>query len=317
MKRKIFNILFAILCVMSVCSCEHELCETHPHHAFVDVRFHWNRSPRAESSVMAVCFFPTNGGPYIRYDFINPEGGRIKIPTGSYHAVCFNSDRANVFCSPESTAHTAFNLFSNRTGVANSLAQAGVRADDTPPRPEGTLDEWVCESPMTVYGDTVYSRGFHEKLGVYTVDFSPRQFFKKYTIHVKEAVNIKYIRAISGMLTSLSDSYYPFAGRSSSDRVSIPFPMTFSTEANTIDGELLAFGHPDDSGVWLAVYIVLGDGSKWYSHIDVTDQVRKAGDADLVPIEIDKLTVPKPIVNGGGLHPSVDDWTTIYVPLKM
>ena len=36
-----------------------------------------------------------------------------------------------------------------------------------------------------------------------------------------------------------------------------------------------------------------------------------------VPIVIDQLPLPKPIVNGSGLQPTVDEWTEVFISIPM
>jgi len=49
----------------------------------------------------------------------------------------------------------------------------------------------------------------------------------------------------------------------------------------------------------------------------VTRQVDDAADPRDVHILLDGLPLPKPIVNGGGFHPTVDEWQNIYVDVPM
>lgn len=50
---------------------------------------------------------------------------------------------------------------------------------------------------------------------------------------------------------------------------------------------------------------------------DVTDQIHSAPDQRNVHIVLDGLPLPKPIVNGGGFQPSVDEWQSVDVDIEM
>lgn len=80
---------------------------------------------------------------------------------------------------------------------------------------------------------------------------------------------------------------------------------------------LLTFGHKAGNNHTLTVYAVLADGSKWYYAYDVTDQIHSAPDPRNVHIVLDGLPLPKPIVNGGGFQPEVEDWQTVPIDIEM
>lgn len=61
----------------------------------------------------------------------------------------------------------------------------------------------------------------------------------------------------------------------------------------------------------MRIYVQLPDGKKVYYTFDVTDQVRHASDPRNVHIVLDGLTLPKPLANGSGFRPTVDDWQEV------
>lgn len=61
----------------------------------------------------------------------------------------------------------------------------------------------------------------------------------------------------------------------------------------------------------------MSDGSKNYYTFDVTRQVDDAADPRDVHIILDSLSLPKPIVNGGGFQPVVDEWQNVEVEIPM
>lgn len=67
----------------------------------------------------------------------------------------------------------------------------------------------------------------------------------------------------------------------------------------------------------LVIYAIMADGSKNYYTFDVTTQVDEAASPHDVHILLDGLPLPKPIVNGGGFHPVVDEWQNIDVDVPM
>lgn len=59
------------------------------------------------------------------------------------------------------------------------------------------------------------------------------------------------------------------------------------------------------------------DGKNYYHTYDVTDQLLRATDKHHVHILLDGLPLPKPIENGNGLQPKVDDWEEVIVDIPM
>ena len=55
--------------------------------------------------------------------------------------------------------------------------------------------------------------------------------------------------------------------------------------------------------------------------MDVTDQmhdkVKNPPESQNIYIDLEGLDVPKPIVNGSGFHPTVDDWASEEIDLRM
>lgn len=67
----------------------------------------------------------------------------------------------------------------------------------------------------------------------------------------------------------------------------------------------------------LTIYLFLTDGTKWYYTYDVTDQVSKAPDPHHVHIAVSGLTLPEPMLTGGGLMPDVKDWNDVNIDISM
>ena len=105
----------------------------------------------------------------------------------------------------------------------------------------------------------------------------------------------------------------------SEECVTIPFDAAVSADKTLVTGSLLAFGHcaATQNAHQLTIYAVLADESKWYYTYDVTDQIHSAPDQRNVHIVLDGLPLPKPIVNGGGFQPSVDEWQSVDVDIEM
>lgn len=100
--------------------------------------------------------------------------------------------------------------------------------------------------------------------------------------------------------------------------VTVPFGVT-SDGISTLTADFLVFGQngPVNPVHKLVVYVIMSDGSKNYYTFDVSRQVDEAADPHNVHILLDGLPLPKPIVNGSGFRPTVDDWQNVDVNVPM
>ena len=70
----------------------------------------------------------------------------------------------------------------------------------------------------------------------------------------------------------------------------------------------------------LTIYAILSDGSMWYYTYDVSELLNDTtlnSDSDDCHIELSGLPIPKPIVNGSGFKPDVDDWENEDIDVDM
>ena len=132
--------------------------------------------------------------------------------------------------------------------------------------------------------------------------------------------NLKYISpdGVSGALTGMSGGMLVGRNELTSDPVTVPFGVV-SDGTSTLTADFLVFGQtgPEDPVHKLVIYVIMSDGSRNYYTIDVTWQVDGAPDPRDVHIMLDGLPLPKPIVNGGGFHPTVDEWQNVDVDVPM
>ena len=123
-------------------------------------------------------------------------------------------------------------------------------------------------------------------------------------------VSVAILPFVAGIAIRLEKELDRVYDAISEECVTIPFDAAVSADKTLVTGSLLAFGHcaATQNAHQLTIYAVLADESKWYYTYDVTDQIHSAPDQRNVHIVLDGLPLPKPIVNGGGFQPSVDEW---------
>lgn len=315
--KKIFHAAAAAAVLAAATSCEHkELCYDHSDAVDVEVVFDWCNAPDASPESMSLYLFPA-GGEALRYEFTDCRGGTIRVPVGSYEALCLNSDTENVTYRNAECRET-FEVTTRTADLLSGLSVLGVLSDGVP-RVDGTESERVILPPDMLWSD--YAESVELKpAGTPTVTLSPEMSICRYTVEIRNAANLKYVSGISGSLSSMAESLYPGVGCDATCKTgaTIPFDAAVSADKSTVTGELFAFGCPSARKTHtLTVYAVLSDESKWYYTYDVTDQIHSAPDRRDVHIVLDGLPLPKPIVNGGGFQPDVDDWQSVNVDIEM
>ena len=316
MKKRFCTISAAVLAVLT--SCEHkELCYDHTPSVAVNVIFDWRNASDATPRSMSCYLFPTDGGKVLRYEFTDRNGGMIRVPAGRYDALCLNSDTETINYR-NTDREKSFEVTTRTTALLSDLASLGVHSSEAP-RAGGTENERVVLSPDMLWSDHVESIELKQTSAPQAVTLYPKVSVCKYTVEIRNAENLKYMSGISGSLSSLAGGLFAGKSETTEELVTIPFEITVSADKSTLPGGLLTFGHCPSvqNRHQLTVYAVLADESKWYYTYDVTDQIHSAPDQRNVHIVLDGLPLPKPIVNGGGFQPSVDEWQSVDVDIEM
>lgn len=341
MRRSIYTAV--CIFVLATTACEHkELCYDHPHTTQVDVVFDWNYAPDAEQNneVESMClwFYPVDErgnrtSEPIYQSLSGMKGGKVDIPVGRYQVLYYNNDYERVqfrgtdwFFTHECYTREG-SLFEPVYG--NAVAYSAPRAD-------GTEQEPVVITPDKMWGDNAMNVEITENGLSYwfirdgeteiTTISNPDNTFKlmpheqvcDYTFEVRNVENLKYATQVSAAISGMSGSV--FCAEEELDDECVTLPLEAASDGiSTITGAFHTFGHHDlnDERHILTVYAWMQDGRGVYGSVDVTDQVDKAKDKRNVHIEIDGFKLPKPITNGGGFHPDIDDWERVDVEIDM
>lgn len=305
--------------MLSACE-QKELCYDHNHTITLDVNFDWTAAPDADPSTMSLYLIPRDGGRAERYEFTRREGGTIRVGQGEYDAICLNSDTRNVILE-NIHSFNDFHLTTDPTTLGASLTALSVRAESIP-RAEGTEDERVMLEPEQLWHGRLTGISLDRDIPTASITIPTDLATETYNVIVTGVENLKYTLGVSAALTGMAAGRFAASDAPSSERVTIPFDVSYSAATGEITGTVRAFGHcPADAGAhYLTLYVALADGSKWYYSYDVADQLHKA-DAEpaskVHTIRVDGLPIPKPITNGGGFHPTVDDWDPIEITIDM
>lgn len=300
---KTFNFIIILFSFLFY-SCEHkELCYDHPHSTKIRVVFDWKEAPNANPEVMRLYLFPSEGGDAIPYEFVNIKGGEITVPIGKYKAICVNSDTESI-------------LYRNDNSY---LSFEAYTVDGVLPR-TGKASERVSKSPDPLWSDNLDVVNIEASKELQVITMVPKMSVSQYRVIIKNVENLKYIKSgtILGSLSSMSGGLLIGQNQLTTELVTLPFEI-HSDNVSTLTTDFLAFGHCpsiQESHV-LTIYVVMEDGNKYYYQFDVTAQLHSAVDPKNVLIELDKLPLPKPIVNGGGFQPSVEEWQSVNIDIQL
>lgn len=311
--RRSINIVIILILGLLV-SCKHkDLCYDHSHVREVDVIFDWSMSPDAMPESMSLYLYPDNGGPVQRYDFANYCGGRVRILDGTYHAICVNSDVRDIVALNINN----FNAFElNTKDISMLYGQYGVLSKSIP-RSSGAEDERIVSVPEYIWS--------HYKTDIVIDDVSksftliPVSNVISGTVTIYNVENLEWIKGVTTTLSSMSGGYQPQFESLTEERVTLAFNCTPFSQDTKVSGTFTTFGCCPLEMIphKLIVYVELYDDSRWYYEFDVTDQLHEQEGLREIVIEIDHLPVPRPVVDGGGFTPSVEEWQEITYDIKM
>lgn len=340
--KYVLNISVFIVTILTLASCEHkELCFIHPHTTCVTIKFDWNYAPDAEQNkeVKSMClwFYPTdeNGnqiGEPIYYNIAGMYGGEIEIPVGHYELLYYNSDYERVkFRGVDNFLR--HECYTNETSLLESLGNSSLTYNI--PRAEGTEDQPVVDTPDKMWGDNAMSVHITEQGISYwfirdgeteVVQISnndnllrlmPHEQTCTYTVEIKNVENLKYVTYVGATLSSMSGSVFCAEEKLASHNVTLPINVV-SDKKSIIFGSFQTFGRDEfDKQHILSVYAWMTDGKGYYGTVDVTEQVDNAPNPRRVYIVVDGFKFPKPITNGGGLQPDVDEWESVDLDIEM
>lgn len=305
------TVLFFILSTLILASCEHkDLCYDHSHTAELQVVFDWKHASEAAPETMRLYLFPMDGRKVLPYEFTSYRGGRIRVPVGRYKVCCVNSDTESVLYR----GMESFDVFEAYApdGILNFRSISA-------PRPEGTTDERIAKSPERLYTARIDDVMIDVSKKDQSLILFPELSVCHYRVEIRNVSNLKYISSdgVSGAISGMADGVLVGRNTLSPARATIPFEVV-SDGVSTLRSEFLTFGQHDSRNLHkLVLYVIMADGRKNYYTFDVTKQIHEAPNQSEVYIILDGLPLPKPIVNGGGFHPSVDEWQNVYVDIPM
>lgn len=310
MKKIMLCVSALVLALLS--SCRHkDLMYDEPLTQEVDVVFDWSEAPEATPSSMALYLYNRDTGEHLRFIFAGRDGGRIRIPFGTYDALGLNSDNEDWALFRNTDDIDEFETYTH--DVSETGTEMRYVSDM-----EGQKTDFAPDHLWTGRTD-----GFELKVTDRrkTLVIVPKDIVCHYTVEVDGVVNGSRLErsTVEATLCDLAEGFLNGCGITSETKVTVPFALRFSKSGDILTGEFLTFGEPsrDDRDNILTLIFPLGDGSVKKFTFDVTDQVESAPDPKNVFIKVSGVTIPEDNVSLGGLIPDVNGWGQENIDIKM
>lgn len=318
-KTHLYQILLFSILVFSSVSCRHkDLYMEDEMTSQLQVVFDWRNAPEAEPQSMALYMYEEDGYSPMRFIFSNKHGGLIKSPFGMHHAICLNADNTDW---ARIRGHESVETLEIYTQDAEAIT---TRDDDSSsvPRPEGAEQERIAATPGMLWGSRSNGISIAPHSGMQTITMYPQEVVCHYIVDVYDVENLEGIEssAVDATLSGMAEGYSHGQQSATDNRVSMKFNLTGNAEEKNLHGEFLTFGECPIvvAKHYLTLYMVLTDGSKWYHHFDVTDQVSKAPDPTHVHIIVRGINLPQPPKEGNTeLSTDVNDWQAVNIGMHM
>lgn len=302
MKHLRYNIVITAitLSLLLLTSCEKkELCYDHTHMVEMNVEFVWDSSRNASPHTMVAHFFRMDGSPYLRFEFTNPKGGKVRVEEGEYKILFHNGEMETV--DEKEGNYDDFYV----ECISQSLLAPMGRADDNAPRPEHARQQAISSTPNALWG------GYHEYLDInrgnkgLTLQLHPVEVTKNYTITIHDVENIADDATYSAALTGMSYQFNLSKMAHCGEAATLPLGIE-RVDEHTLRASFKAFGHCPNGEVNHT--FTFYTSRQAYFNFDITDSMHKSSDPNNITVDIYGLKLPN---EGSSMSPSIDGWDEI------
>ncbi|MDE5774365.1 MAG: DUF5119 domain-containing protein [Muribaculaceae bacterium] len=311
----------AILTVSSLTSCCHkDLVYPSTNRGHLNVVFDWRNAPDADPASMELYLYDNDGYNPIRYLFQNNIGGRIRVPSGMYNAICLNGDLTDWAVMSEGETIDGYTI---STADAPALSVTGIATAALPSSRAGadeTEKERIAATPGMLWGsrlDNIVTPHNDEDM---TVTMYPDEKVCHYVVDIYDCGDVADYPAsgIDATLSGMAEGYRIGRDTPHENKVTHPIVLTPDIADSSMHSEFLTFGTSATSRQHtLSLYMVRSDGVKWNCNIDVSSQVNDAPDPKHVHIVVRGVNLPEPAPAGTSIKADVDDWVSEYIDLVM
>lgn len=307
------TLLIGMLLLLS--GCRHkDLWMGGEEYAILDVVFDWSgagtRAGEEESLSMGLYLYSEDGKAPLYYELSGHDGGKIRVPFGRYTAVAWNHENEAILLRGREHPET-LEAYTREQGV---LATMGLST--RAPRPESLEERSVLE-PGPFWSGVLKELEVSLEASV-RVTIPIRDAYRRLSVEVRDVENIKFVSSVSFAVSSVSASYFLSREALGAENVTVPFGGSV-VEGEYLEGQCTLFGHCPEQvhPHWLTIYAILADGSKYFTHVDVSDQMHEGEDLPHIELDLEDIAFPNPFDGDASAYAQVDDWLTEKIDLIM
>ena len=277
-----------------------------------------------------ILFYDAATGNFATLSYVNPQGGEIHLPAGTYNYVIYNFDLEAVTVSEQENFSTLVAETSEAGDTYNTLVK---RMEETRRKTAGE-DTKNIDTPHVVYEPdnfltetdqvTIPHRSTDDEIISITVH--PKNIIRTATIEIRGLKNTQYISGITAYINAISGSYNPSNGK-----MDIPATQSvycgYKGNDDIYRGSFRFFGmldkdyfnHKENKAY---AYLLLMDtiGASYLHTQEITEQLKEAVNTGNLNLKIRyDFEVPKPDITsqGGGFNPSLEDWNEEECPVPI
>lgn len=287
------------------------------------VSFDWTAITTPHPQSLTLAFFRDGASEPVLYGVLCRPQVEVALAADTWRTIAWNSDAESLAAS--GSTYDTYTVRALNTTVAYKTP--AFQTSRSIPRAQSTEDETVIMQPDSLLVGT--QAGFEVSMSHdEDIPLTMQAAVNTFTVTISNVQNLAYVTDVMATLSGMSGGYQPGTDMLTDASCIIPFALK-SDGSSRLEGSCTVFGTIDPAH-WrqsaqahsvhqLVVYAILTDGTKWYTSYDVTNAVNTAEQQGItqVHIEIDKLPFPKPITNGSGVHPTMEEWNEVDINVNM
>lgn len=318
--------------LLALTGCRHkELWMGGEHFATIEVNFDWSEAhtvaEESDDLAMSIYLYPEGGGSPLYYELTGHDGGHIRVPFGRYTAIAWNHENDAILVRGQESAAT-LEFYTRQQPLLASMGLNSVRA----PRPTAAQEERSVLEPGPLWTGCVQNLEVSMDAPL-DWDIPVDDAYINFSVEVMGVGNIVFVSESSFALSSVCASYFPFDRSLGEENVTIPFSghILEDQEGQYLEGHCTLFGHcpKDVNEHWLTIYAIMDDGSKYYTNVDVSEEVHPGGTGTIDPggpgtsnpkpidLNLDDITFPNPYEGDPSAFTHVDEWITEKIDIIM
>ena len=304
-------------------ACDYKpLCYDFDYAGTGSVAFDWQGDTTCVTTFMSACLHDGPEQEPRRYDFPGMEGGTFRIRPGWWTPVAWNGDVPAIVFRDTDLPDT-YIAYTRTTSVKDA---SRMKLEGDVPQVKSAEERVIMEPDPLWFGLGVpMEMKPNEATPAQTLTMEPRTI--RINIIVHDIANLGWTSQFAGSLSGLADGVACASGVPTTDPATEAFYL-YSPSDSTLAASIEAFGLCPEAGGkypenWLTLYFILGDGTRFYCTIDVTEALRNAPWDDRIrTLELvidgsEAVPLPAPMQGSSGFVPTIDGWVGVEISLTM